>query len=364
MKALFILALLLVPQAAAAQRAAWVEVTGLAVQSGPADADAARRRALADALLQAAFAGGAAVQGHTAVSMGVVTSDLSIARATGRILEHRITGESFDGTTWHVTLRARVGKSDAGAVCHPRPVWVRGFAPEISVSTAAPAWAEAVARDIARHLRDGMTRRSGVTLVGWSDEIRPVPPNAPRRRDYRTLTQGEVRLPPNEFGLTARIALSTEARGTSARSLALDLDLALVDGQGQATAERLQSAVPLPGVSPLGRVAVLAAPGRERLAAGLTEGVEAALSRLVRRVQCAPARAVLALAGGRLVAPLGRKNGLSRGDIAFTDDRDGTTQLFEIVDLGADQSALRPLDSGLDLGRLAGRTVRFVDTGE
>ncbi len=361
-RCLLLLALLLVPQLAAAAEG-WVEVTGIAMQDGPSDADAARRRALADALLQAAYAGGASVQGHTAVSLGRVTSDLAIATATGRILEHRILSQSFDGTAWHVTLRARVGANDDRAACRPRPIRVRGFAPEIRVSTAAPAWAEPLAQDIVARLRDGLSHRRGVTLTGWSDRSRPLPPDAPRRRNYRTLTSAEERLAPNQFGLIAQIALSSQARGLSGRSLALDLDLALVDGQGDRRSVQLQSAVPLPGVSPLGRAAVLAAPGRQRLAADLTDGVEPLLAQLMTAVQCAPVRAALGLAGNALVAPVGRQDGLSRGDIAMTDDRDGTTQLLEIVDLGPDRTTLRPLDPGLRPQTLAGRTIRFIGTG-
>ena len=68
----------LLPHAALA--GVWVEVTGSAIIHNAADHDAARRRALADALLAAAFAGGANVQGHSAMSLGRMTSDMLVVR--------------------------------------------------------------------------------------------------------------------------------------------------------------------------------------------------------------------------------------------------------------------------------------------
>lgn len=333
-----VLVLLLLPHLAVA-RTTWVEVTGRAAQAGAQDADAARRRAMADALLQAALAGGTEVTGHSAQSLGRITADLVIVRPVGRVLEHRVLDERFDGTFWQVRIAARVGPAAEGA-CAARPLRVAMTAPEIRVSTRAPAWTEALAQDIARRLRDGLAQQPGVQMLDGSA--------APRPGDHR---------------LTARIEIATAARGRVGKSLTLALDLALTDGQGRGLRDRVQGAVALPGVSPLGRAGVLLAPGRDRMAPDLTRDMDPALARIVRQVHCAPVSIVLSVAGGRIIAPVGRQNGLSRGAIAFTTDRDTTTEMLEIVELGPDRAVLRPLDPQRPATAFGGRPVQFLETG-
>lgn len=334
----------------------WIEVTGLAVQSGPEDAPAARRRAVADALLQAALAGGAEVRGHSAVSMGVVTSDTAIVRAVGRVLEFRLIDDQLVGDRRQVRIAAQVEPAGSGG-CAARPVLLTVLQPEINVSPSAPAWAEPLARQIAARLRDRVARLPGATTERVVAATVAVTGAAPLGRSGTA-----VRIEPGAHGLLARINLATDAAGASGKALTLQLMLTLVAGDGSLTREEMRASVPLPGGSALGRVAVLAQPGRDRLAADLTAGVEPALDRLVQAVRCSPISARMAVSGGQIRVGIGRRHGLSQGAVAFTADRDASTELLEITALEADAAILRPLDPQRPAKAFAGRAVQFLDT--
>lgn len=138
-------AALIAPAGAEAKGRGWVEVVGAAHVSGAADLPAARRRALADALLSASLAGGADLRGHSALSMTRMTSDLMVMRPTGQILEHRVLSEQLDGQLLRLRVAARVGQPRAGECPERRRLLVTAYAPVIDVAPDVPAWADALA---------------------------------------------------------------------------------------------------------------------------------------------------------------------------------------------------------------------------
>lgn len=340
----------------------WIEASGQAIQSGPADRDAARRRAVADALLAAALAGGAEVRGHSVLSQTRVTADLLIVRPVGRVLEHRITSEHQSGDLWLVTIRAKVGPRADGPCAQPRRLVVTAYAPQIDVAPDAPAWAVPLADAIAARLFDRLAQQPGVSLRRVTARSMPTTTAQRDSFDYTTLTQGSVRLAPGDHGFDSRIRLTTAPLGPDT-ALVLDLDMSLLSGQGGGLADRMQAQVRLPGASPLGRLAAVLQPDPDRLAAKLTADVEPTLERLLTRALCAPVAIRLDLRGGVISAPVGRDQGLTMGAIAFTADSDSSVQMLEIVSLGAANVTLRPLDPGVPAAAFAGRPVQFLETG-
>lgn len=135
--------------------------------AGPGDRDAARRRAVSDALLAAALAAGADVSGHTAVNRGIVTSDVAIVRSVGRILRHRILSETLSGATWRVRIEALVGEGP-GPLCPVRTLIVTAYPATLAVDPHAPAWSG----ELARPSRSGWSS-------GWPSIRRPPSPAWP-----------------------------------------------------------------------------------------------------------------------------------------------------------------------------------------
>lgn len=340
-----------------AQAGVWVEVTGSAPIQGASDLDAARRRALADALLSAAFAGGAAVQGHSAMSLARMTSDVLIVRPVGRVLTYQLLGQQRSGDHWHVTIRAQVGQPVAGE-CHDRRALVLTvYPPELQVSPSAPAWAEALVHQIAAELLRQTQNRQEIAEITLA---RFLPDKDPSRdsTDWRALTQGDGRVAAGGHGLHIRLGI---APGNKRLNLQLRLQL---DGPaGERMVQSHDADIRLAGPSLLGRAAPLAQHDRERLAYDLGRGAVPALQALFRQAGCQPVRALITHAAGRLEVASGRVHGLTRASLAFTIDRDQSVEMLEIKQLSERSAQLAPLDATRPVASFAGRAVRFMDTG-
>ena len=340
---------------------AWVEVTGHAAIAGQADRDSARRRALADALFNAALAGGADVRGHTAVSKAVVTSDLTIVRAMGRVIEHHIIGQKETGGLWSVSIRARVGLGTDPFCPSPRRLVVSAYAPQIDVSPQAPAWTASLAQSIATELTEQLDRHPATDIVRITN--RPFPKGTARSEamDYTALTVGSVRLQPGELGFVAHLRL-TPTQDRLGPGIALDAEVQLHGASGEVSRQTFHREASLAKPALLGRLGDLTQRDRQTMTRALTKGLKEDFNRLLDTKACDPIMATLSAADkGRLSVPIGRSHGLTRAAIAFTADRDNTTTLLEIVDLSGDRALLRPLDPGLSAADLAGRPVRFVE---
>src|SRR6056297_884806 len=91
----------------------WIEARGYAYPASAADRDSARRRAIGEALVSAALAGGSSLRGHTVTNKGRITSDLAILRPTGRVLSHRVLSAELVDGRWNVHVAAQVGPMTA-----------------------------------------------------------------------------------------------------------------------------------------------------------------------------------------------------------------------------------------------------------
>jgi hypothetical protein len=340
----------------------WVDATGFAIQTWAEDAASAKRRAVADALLMAALSGGASVRGHTAVDKSVITADLLIVRPVGRVLRHEIVSVQQTGDTWQATIRALVGVGPQSACNTRRTLVVTAYAPQIDVSPNAPAWTVPLAQEVANRLVERLERHKATDLVRVTNRAMPDMTAAREALDYEVLTRGSVRLADGEHGFVPVIRLDVGGMGATPE-LTLELEMVLVGGNGEVARQSVLRQVALPGASPLGRVATLVQPNRRQMAARLTDGLEAEMTALLDVETCKPVLTRLAVGNGAISAPVGRKQGLTRGSIAFTADSDASTELLEVVELGASRVVLRPLDPNRPARAFDGRPVRFVEAG-
>lgn len=343
---------------AAADRKDWIEVLGSAAATGPGDRDAARRRALADALLSAALAGGAMVKGHSVMSNTRLTSDLLVVVPVASVLAHQVVSEDFDGQIWRIRIRAQVGPVQASDCADRRQMVVMMYPPQIRVSTSAPAWAAAMANDLGFRLAELAERDPAVAELVRADRL-PNKDPARDRSDYRVLTSGHVRPGAGGHGLYS--AIEIEPAG---HDLQLSMFLHLEGPAGERTEKTHQAAVRLPGPSLLGRASVLHERDRNLLIQDISEGVRPALAALLRQAGCQPVLARIDLSGHKLKVPVGRTHGVKRTNLAFTVDTEASTEMLEVVSLSDRSTVLAPLDPARPLSAFAGRPVRFFDTVE
>ena len=359
---LAVMLLVALPQGAQAADGLRVQASGFAIQSGAEDAASAKRRAVADALLQAALSGGAAVTGHSEMDKSVITADLLIVRPVGRVLQHSVLDLSKNGDTWTATVEALVGLGPVGICDSRRNLVVTVYAPVISVAPDAPAWTGPLAVEVTKALVRRLEAHPATELVRVTDRAMPRMSATREATDYVALTRGSVRMKEGGHAFVPVIQIDMGGRGARPE-LAMDLTMVLIGGNGEEVRQEVRRAVSLPGVSPLGRLAVAVEPDRRQLAARLTEGLEAEMDALLDIETCKPVLANLTTSGGTISAPVGRRQGLSRGSIAFTADRDNSTEMLEVVELGAERVVLKPLDPGRSARDFTGRPVRFLEAG-
>ena len=359
-RALAVIAALMLAAPVHAANGKWVEVTGYGAISGKGDEDSARRRALADALFNAALAGGADVRGHTAVSMAVVRSDLSIVRVMGRVFEHRVVAQGRSGDMWQVTIQARVGEGGDAFCQSPRRLVISAYAPQIRVSPHAPHWAEELAYRVVRELIEQLDRHPATDMVRITD--RPLPGSGGNdAMDYTVLTQGSVRMGDGEMGFVPVLNIDSAGGGFGGKGVRLEAEMLLYTNGGATTRQSFVREVSL-GQSPmLGRLGELTRRDRDTMAKKLTEGLRENFDLLLSTKACDPVTAVMAASGGKLTVPVGKKQGLTKAALAFTAGRSSSSELLEIVSLSQNSATLRPLDPNQSASSLDGQEVRFVE---
>lgn len=339
----------------------WVVVEGQAPLGGHAAAASAPRRALADALLQAAMAGGAAVRAHTATQRGRVVQDMTLVRSTGRVLQTRVLDSHREGGTWVVRLRALVGPEHGLGCAVGRRLQVVAYGPDIRVSPRAPAWADPVAMRVFNRLLDALGSQRNVSLTRTGLRTARSDASDPAF-DYTALTRGLGPVPQGAHVFHARIDLRP-VHQDGGDVLQLRLRMALQSTNDSAARDVTRS-VPLPRPGPFAGLQILASPDRTAMIDALTRGVGRDLAALVQQLTCRAPVTRLRYASGRLTVPLGRRDGLSRADMALLDDAGANARMLEITELGSDSAVVRPLDPTVRLSRLNGRRVRFIGVAQ
>ncbi|MFY0682365.1 MAG: hypothetical protein JXR13_17475 [Thalassovita sp.] len=357
----FVLAALLalsLPSLATAQ-AVWVEVIGHAVAANSKDKPAARRRALADALISAGMAGGVRMKGHTVVDKGRVVRDVTMMRAAGRVLRYDNLGEAWSANTIQVRLRALVAPLEGPACGYRRQIILMALSPQFRNSPNAPAWSNQLGAELYNDAMARLDRHNSVTVdrvMGQGQT--PVSPSKNLNFNYTALTRGAVRTKSGDTQLVTIIDIDTE-QTSRGNAVVMRAKLQLIEGTGQITERTLSNSVRLPGTGPISN---RVGKRRGKLKAELSEGFEEILEGLIDVATCTPVAAHVSRSGGTLSVPVGSRQGLTRGALAFTENPASDFEALEIVRLNGERATLRPVDPATPLSVFDGRLVRFVDS--
>ena len=349
-----------------------VEAEGQAVDTVQGGGAATRRRALEEALYQAAMIGGAEVKGFTALSRSEIVSDQLVVRPASRILDYTVIAEERVGEVTRVRISAMVGEVQPIATC-PRDVRisVTAFRPSLGLDHRAPAWMQPVVQEVAAGLLEELDAHRAVDLTGTiGTSAQEVTASAKNPAfDYATLTGMRpvaAGIAANGFGFDAAIEIRAVG-GTDPllgrAEVELEARSRLFSGGAEAGAEAtLRQRVRLPGTSTLAHMNPLSRRDRQAVVAELTAGLAGHVDGLVREIVCRPLVGPLAAAdGGLLTLPFGRRHGLTRNHIAYTEGDDTPYTLLEIVEIADSSARLRPIDRGRSAASLNGATARFME---
>jgi hypothetical protein len=346
-----------------------VQATGQAVETG-LGADVTRRRALQEALIEAALTAGVDVNGFAASANSILTADQLVVRPSSRILGYTILSEGKSDSYYRVKVEAFVGEPIATDLCAKRPaITATSYQPDVSVDLGSPVWLEAFGDDLADDVQDALARSRNAKLTQSSAKGPAVGAvsTVAQDMDYATLTQRRktVAAPSPAVGLsiTSEISLSMVGGDHAGQSVIMVLTVRLIEAaslqvKSQTRIERRASmgtALPIRAINQMLRK------DRRALAAKLLEGVAAELDVLFGAHRCEPLDATLEIVGGKLSVPLGAQNGLTKNMLAYTDRGDQAYLLFRITDLQANRAVLATIDPMTDPKQLQGVPVRFME---
>jgi hypothetical protein len=330
----------------AAAQVMTVEAEGQAVDTVQGAASATRRRALEEALYQAAMIGGAEVTGFTALSRSEIVTDQLVVRPASRILDYSILSE------------VRVS--------------IMAVRPSLVLDPRAPAWLQPVVQDVAAALMEQLGAHRSVDFagsVGSSAQEVMSSATANPAFDYATLTGMRplaAGVASNGFGFDTMVEIragSTAGGLIEGPEIELELASRLFSGGTEEGAQAvLRRSVRLPGTGTLALMNPISRRDRATVVAELTAGLEAHVDALVRDIVCRPLVGMLAAAGdGTLSLPFGRRHGLTRNHLAYTEGSSTPYTILEIIGIEDSSVRLRPIDRTRDTAALAGAKARFME---
>lgn len=342
-----------------------VEVVGQAADSGLGK-DVTRRRALEDALTEAAIKGGADINGYTAISEGVLVSDQLVLRPSSHILDYTVLSETTRNGFYQVKLRAAVGELPPPARCSRRArLDVSLYAPALDVGLKAPAWVAHLQPDLEKQFEQALAARSEVSVSRASESAMPGrSAQVGHEMDYTALTRGvsASSTPVGQLGFRASVRFEMVA----GKLLQMNVTSRLIDSRSMKTVaqDSLRQEIRLGTKLPIRALDVLKTPDRQEIVRQFGDGIAAHIDRLIESYACRALAGALRYGDGKLTLPFGKDDGLTKLHLAYSEGRDTPYILFDIVRLDAHSVQLAPLDRRRSAKSLAGTHVRFMELGK
>ncbi|MCF8510781.1 MAG: flagellar assembly protein T N-terminal domain-containing protein [Rhodobacteraceae bacterium] len=346
-----------------------VQAMGQAVNSG-LGADVTRRRALQEALIEAALSAGVDVNGYAASASSVLTADQLVVRPSSRILGYTILSEGKTGDFYRVTVEAYVGDPEPADFCAKRaPVAALAYRPAASADLNSPVWLEKFGADLAEDIQDALLRSENgkMTRTNASGPEAASMSTVPLDMDYTTLTRrrSSAATPGKAavgLAITSNLSLALLGGDQSGTTVAMSLTLRLVDAASMQvkSQKKIEMRAPVGTVLPIRQLNQMMRKDRQKIAALLMEGIDVEINDFLGHYRCEPLAAPLEYSGGKLSLPFGSEDGLTKNMLAYTDRGDQPFLLFRITDLQPHRVTLATIDPMSDARQLQGVPARFM----
>ena len=344
-----------------------VETTGQAVATGAVSDAQLERQALQQALYQAALKGGAKVNGYTAISQSVITSDVLVVRPDAKILDYTVLSAKTSSKTSTVKIRAVVGELDAPALCERRAdLPIALFPPTLNVDHLAPPWLMALKGPTTEALKNSLMAQDNVNVRFQNQVTATTNSTLSSEYSYAALTQGvSAQAKTTAESLALRSHIKVHAVNTTVMTNLLPVTLTVFLDSGLSGVPPLSAkrslVLPLQPRSAIAALTKRASNPRKDIADAIAESLSEMAKDLLTERACQPLAARLEAQNGKLVLPFGRKDGLTKFHLAYTEGHDTAYEILEIVALTSHSSTLRPLDSTRKSIELAGKRVKFME---
>lgn len=365
---LFLLCSIFISTAKGAEGFRFAEATGRAVIMHAAATDEARMIALEDALYQVALQGGAEVNGFSAVTSDTTLSDHFVVRPSSRILDYTITNEIVDDDHYMVSVRAAVGSLPKAECATPRHHNVTVFAPSIYVAPTVPAWLVPIAKtsfaemlmQMDQHpelmMRRAITTELDVAALSRANDA----------FDYKSLTQGRVRVETGDFAFVPKISFNArKIGGLFLNEMLVDVTFTMHVADGATYAPVLEhsasATIKLSDITPSRTINILSRGKRKDITAQILSLMPNFIADLSKKLTCRPLISTLALVDGVLMVPLGKSHGVGQNSLAVTSGTDTLWTILRVSKADNRWVVLEPLNPARDKNMLEGAKVEFME---
>ena len=329
----------------------------------------ARDMALEDALYYAALKGGAKIDGFSAVDAQTNLNDMIVVRPASQLLDYSIKNEMQDETHYTVTIEAVVGDILVSG-CQNRPVsHVTLFRPVIQIASDLPHWMSQLPASLSQMLAIRLSEQPSLRFR----DARKVqlasattPDNPLNQYDYTQLTSGRVVMRAGDFAVHTKISFKSESKSklfSKTEYTIIEIESTISDGNGEVTTKQIQDEfkLQLGKNMPLRSLTVFSQETREAVRALVVMAADVHAEKIVEKLTCMPMTAQLNIADGRLLAKLGRRQGLSRNHLAVAEGQQTPWTILRVAEARDDSVVLTPLDMNRKIGDLAGAKVTFLE---
>ncbi len=346
-----------------------VTVTGRAAIIHEDALGEARDMALEDALYYAALKGGVKIDGFSAVDAQTNLNDMIVVRPASQLLDYSIKNEMQDETHYTVTIEAVVGDMVVSG-CQNRPVSnVTLFRPVFQIASDLPHWMSQLPASLSQMLAIRLSEQPSLRFRDarkFQLAAATTSDNPLNQYDYTQLTSGRVVMRAGDFAVHTKISFKSESKSklfSETEYAIIEIESTISDGNGEVATKQIKDEFKLQlGKNMLLRsLTVFSQETREAVRALVVMAADVHAEKIAEKLTCMPMTAQLYIAGGRLLAKLGRRQGLSRNHLAVAEGQQTPWTILRVAEARDDSVVLAPLDINRNIADLAGAKVTFLE---
>jgi len=344
-----------------------ISATGRAVVMDEDTVEEARALALEDALYYAALQGGAKIDGYSAVDSQSHLSEQIVVRPSSDVLDYRIVSEIQDETHYEVMVEAIIGNVETTG-CQNRPIsHITIFKPQFKLEPDVPNWMSQAPAFVTRKLAVSLSNKRQLRVRdARHTEIQDVQYGDRNLYDYRSLTTGRISLKEGDIGLVTTIYLDMDSARkmlskTNFVELHIKTDFITSSGIMADKAIEDQFKIRLSEQHILRSVSVLGAEKREVIAHLRAEAADIHAAKLTEHLLCMPLRDRLTVTDKILSVNVGTMQGVSKNHLAVAKGLDNPMTFLRVISAQNRKAELAPLDTSIDIAKLDGIEVTFLE---
>ena len=354
----------------------FVEVTGRSVIEDNSPL-LSKNTALEDALYLAALEGGAKVSGYSLIDNFSNLREEVIVQPASGILDYTIIDEIISDQHYEVTIKALVGKNNDQIGCSSRRrSTLIAFKPEIYINQNSPAWSQYLPNQIYKKMIEDLSTFDELEITNANDTQLNINNKKLKLNDfdYNVLTGDVINYKPADLSLETKYIIepTQHLHSTNLSTLKLEeylqitADIIIKDISNNKEIYQT-SKIALSYIGPrktlFKTINVLSRPERKNIVNSLTNAFNDIPSEINENLKCVSLTSIAQPSNieNTIRVNLGTNQGINLGNLALSESKDTPFSVFEVIDIGPNQSSLMPLNLSRNIKNYYGKTITFME---